>query len=85
MTDEAKCPVPHGLTASSTPETAAKKRWPNEQSVDSLLHNSPLSNPYGEGFDYVAEFKTLDLDAVKADIVAVMHDSQPWWLSLIHI
>jgi len=79
MTDEAKCPVPHGLTASSTPETAAKKWWPNELSVESLLHNSPLSDPYGPDFDYVAEFKTLDLDAVKADIVAVMHDSQPWW------
>jgi catalase-peroxidase len=79
MTEEAKCPVPHGLTASASPETAAKKWWPNELSVDSLLHNSPLSNPYHENFDYVAEFKTLDLDAVKADIVAVMHDSQPWW------
>lgn len=79
MTDEAKCPVPHGLTASSTPETAAKKWWPNELSVDALLHNSPLSDPYGEGFDYVSEFNTLDLDAVKADIIAVMHDSQPWW------
>lgn len=79
MTDEAKCPVPHGLTASSTPETAAKKWWPNELSVESLLRNSPLSDPYGPDFDYVAEFKTLDLDAVKADIVAVMHDSQPWW------
>ena len=79
MTDEAKCPVPHGLTASSTPETAAKKWWPEELSVDALLHNSPLSNPLGEGFDYVSEFQTLDLAEVKADIVAVMHDSQPWW------
>ena len=79
MTDEAKCPVPHGLTASSTPETAAKKWWPNELSVEALLHNSPLSNPLGEDFDYVSEFKTLDLNAVKADIVAVMHDSKPWW------
>jgi len=79
MTDEAKCPVPHGLTASSTPETAAKKWWPNELSVDALLHNSPLSDPYGEGFDYVDEFLTLDLDAVKADITSAMKDSKPWW------
>jgi catalase-peroxidase len=79
MTDEAKCPVPHGLTASSTPESAAKKWWPNELSVDSLLHNSPLSNPLGADFDYVAEFKTLDLDAVKADITSAMKDSKSWW------
>jgi catalase-peroxidase len=79
MTDDAKCPVPHGLTASSTPETAAKKWWPNELSVESLLHNSPLSDPYGPNFDYVAEFKTLDLDAVKADITSAMKDSKSWW------
>lgn len=75
MTDEAKCPVPHGLTAK---ETSTKKWWPDQLNVDSLLRNSPLGNPL-LGFDYVSEFNTLDLAAVKADIVAVMHDSQPWW------
>jgi catalase-peroxidase len=77
---EAKCPVPHGMDATtSSTGTSTNKWWPDQLNVDALLHNSPLSDPYGEGFDYVDEFKTLDLDAVKADIVATMHDSKSWW------
>jgi catalase-peroxidase len=45
-----------------------------------ILHqNSPLSDPMGEEFDYAEEFKTLDLEAVKEDIKALMTDSQEWW------
>jgi catalase-peroxidase len=75
MTDEAKCPIPHGLTAK---ETSTKKWWPDQLNVDALLRHSPLGNPL-LGFDYIAEFKTLDLTQVKADIVSALHDSKSWW------
>jgi catalase-peroxidase len=77
---EAKCPVPHGMdTTSTSTGTSANKWWPDQLNVDALLHNSPLSDPMGSNFDYVEEFKTLDLDAVKADIIETMHDSKSWW------
>lgn len=78
MTDEAKCPVPHGAT-NSTGTTNTTKWWPEQITTDALIHNSEKSDPYGPDFDYVAEFKTLDLDAVKADITAVMKTSHPMW------
>jgi catalase-peroxidase len=44
-----------------------------------LRQHSSLSNPMGENFNYAAEFKTLDLEAVKKDIYEVMTNSQDWW------
>lgn len=53
--------------------------WPNQLKLDILHQHSTLSNPLGEDFNYAKEFKTLDLDAVKKDLIAVMKDSQDWW------
>lgn len=53
--------------------------WPNQLRLDILHQHSTLSNPLGEDFDYAKEFKTLDLDALKKDLIAVMKDSQYWW------
>ena len=53
--------------------------WPNQLNLKVLLQNSPLADPMGEGFNYAEEFKTLDLDALKADIEQVMTTSQEWW------
>ena len=53
--------------------------WPKQLNLSSLRAHSKESNPYGENFDYASEFKTLDLDAVKKDIVEVMTTSQDWW------
>jgi len=53
--------------------------WPNALDLKLLQHHSPLADPMGEGFDYAAEFRTLDLDALKKDIEAVMTTSQDWW------
>lgn len=53
--------------------------WPNQLNLDILHQNAPISNPLGADFDYAAEFAKLELDAVKADIKAVMKDSQEWW------
>jgi catalase-peroxidase len=53
--------------------------WPNSLNLKILNQNSPKLDPMGEEFDYAAEFKTLDLHAVRKDIDAVMTTSQPWW------
>jgi len=53
--------------------------WPNQLNLRMLHQNSPLSDPMGEAFDYAEEFETLDLDAVKRDIVASMTTSRDWW------
>ncbi|MDQ6946744.1 MAG: catalase/peroxidase HPI [Actinomycetota bacterium] len=53
--------------------------WPNQLNLEVLHQHSPLSNPMGEDFNYAEEFKTLDLDALKQDIIEVMTTSQDWW------
>ena len=53
--------------------------WPNQLNLKILRQNSPLSNPMGNDFNYAEEFKTLDLDVLKKDIVELMATSQEWW------
>ena len=53
--------------------------WPDQLSLEMLSQHSPRSNPMGEAFDYAAEFKTLDLQAVMEDLHALMTDSKDWW------
>jgi catalase-peroxidase len=53
--------------------------WPEQLNLGALRDHDKESNPFGNNFDYVAEFKTLDLDAVKKDIDAVLTNSQDWW------
>ena len=53
--------------------------WPNGLNLQVLHQHSPEANPLGADFDYAAEFGTLDLQAVKADIIEAMTTSQPWW------
>src|SRR5690349_12528203 len=77
MSDESKCPFPHGQ---QTPRPRGNRDWwPNALNVSVLHQHSPQSNPMGAAFDYAAEFKTLDLDAVVADLKTLMTDSQDWW------
>jgi catalase-peroxidase len=76
--DAARCPVlhhPHLAMGS----TANQHWWPEQLNLRPLARNSPLIDPMGDRFDYAAEFATLDLAAVKADIVRVMTTSQDWW------
>ncbi len=77
MSNEAKCPYPMGGTESIG--TSKNDWWPNQFNVDALLHNSPKSDPMGADFDYAAEFKTLNLAELKADIETLMKSSQDWW------
>ena len=53
--------------------------WPEKLNLNQLRQHDAESNPYGEEFDYASEFESLDLDAVKKDIEALMTTSQPWW------
>jgi catalase-peroxidase len=76
MTEEAKCPVPHGV---GTAPTTNAKWWPNQLTTSALIHHSEKSDPFGADLDYVAEFKSLPLAEVKKDIISAMKTSQPWW------
>lgn len=53
--------------------------WPDQLDLTPLRDHAPASNPYGDDFDYAEAFKQVDLDQLKADIEAVMTESQPWW------
>jgi catalase-peroxidase len=68
---------------SPTPKTTRPRTnqdwWPNQLDLRVLHQHSPLSNPMGEDFDYAEAFKTLDLEALKRDLVEVMTTSQEWW------
>lgn len=78
--DEAKCPFLNGsLNQSAGGGTRNHDWWPNQLKLNILRQNSSLSNPMGEDFDYAKEFKSLDLAAVKKDIVDLMTDSKEWW------
>jgi catalase-peroxidase len=53
--------------------------WPEQLQLDILTEQGRSANPYGEDFDYAEAFNTLDYAALKADLTALMTDSQPWW------
>jgi catalase-peroxidase len=53
--------------------------WPNQLDLGVLIQHSPLPNPMGEDFDYKEAFKTLDVEALKQDLIKVMTTSQDWW------
>jgi catalase-peroxidase len=76
MSTDATCPVAHDRADGGTRN---RDWWPGQLDLTVLHPNPPAGNPMGEDFDYAAEFATLDLAQVKADLRAVMTDSQPWW------
>ena len=75
MSETASCPVVHrGAEGTSNSDW-----WPNRLNLRILRQNAPQSDPMDAGFDYATAFNGLDLAAVKADLRAVMTDSQVWW------
>ena len=76
MNEDSKCPVT-GSTARGG--TSNRDWWPNQLNLKILHQHSHMSNPMGEAFNYAAEFKKLDLPALKKDLYALMTDSQDWW------
>jgi catalase-peroxidase len=78
---ESKCPFPHGemTKKASSHGTSNKDWWPNRLNLSILHQHSSLSDPMDKNFNYAAEFKKLDLKAIKKDIFDVMTNSQDWW------
>jgi catalase-peroxidase len=75
MPTEAKCPFIHIAGGG----TSNQDWWPNQLNLKILHQHSSLSDPMGRGFNYAEAFKSLDLEAVKKDLLALMTDSQAWW------
>ncbi len=72
-----KCPVMHGGATSS--DMANMEWWPKALNLDILHQQDSKTDPLGAGFNYREELKTLDVDALKKDLHALMTDSQDWW------
>jgi catalase-peroxidase len=78
--DISKCPVMGGAnTHTAVGSTANQHWWPNQLNLKILHQNSSLSDPMDAGFNYVEEFKTVELDELKKDIEELMTTSQDWW------
>lgn len=76
-----KCPFHNGSMKQRVAGGGTRNRdwWPNQLRLNVLRQNSSLSDPMGKAFNYAEEFKSLDLEAVKKDLHALMTDSQDWW------
>ena len=82
MNDISKCPFHNGSmkgNAVGGGGTQNQDWWPNQLKLNILKQHDTKTNPMGEDFDYAEEFKKLDLDTLKADLTALMTDSQDWW------
>ena len=77
MESAGKCPVMHG--AQTTTGKSNMDWWPNALNLDILHQQDSKTNPLGEGFDYRAQVKQLDVAALKKDLTNLMTDSQSWW------
>jgi catalase-peroxidase len=77
---EGKCPFMHGARRNTAGGgTSNRDWWPNQLKLNVLRQNAAKSNPMDKDFDYAEAFKSLDLAAIKKDLVDLMTDSQDWW------
>ncbi|MDR0788396.1 MAG: catalase-peroxidase, partial [Gemmatimonadota bacterium] len=81
VSEENKCPIDHSAAGRSTGTGRVGNAdwWPDRLNLKILAKNPEASNPQDADFDYRAEFEALDLAEVKADIAALLTESQPWW------
>jgi len=79
--DLSKCPFHNGSLKNNVAGGGTQNNiwWPNQLKVSTLRQHSSLSNPMDKDFNYAEEFKSLDLEAVKKDLITLMTDSQDWW------
>jgi catalase-peroxidase len=75
MSNPSKCPFNHAAGGG----TSNRDWWPNQLNLKILHQQAPATDPMGADFDYAEAFNSLDLDAVKRDLHALMTDSQEWW------
>jgi catalase-peroxidase len=76
---ETENPVIPSPTPDPTRPRTNQDWWPNQLNLQVLHHQSPRANPMGEDFDYPEEFKSLDVEALKQDVLELMTQSQDWW------
>jgi catalase-peroxidase len=76
---ESENPAIHAPAPKQTRPRTNRDWWPNQLDLSVLHRHSSLSNPLGSGYSYAEAFKTLDLDALKRDLIEVMTTSQDWW------
>ena len=76
---ESENPAIDSPTPKGTRPRTNQDWWPNQPDISILHQHPPQSNPLGADFNYAEEFKSLDVDALKRDLAAVMTDSQEWW------
>jgi catalase-peroxidase len=76
---ESENPAIPSPTPKRTRPRTNKDWWPNQLDLSVLHQHSPLPNPMGQDFNYAAAFQTVDLDALKRDLIEVMTTSQDWW------
>ena len=76
---EGGCPVPHGDGGVRALLGRTNKDWWPEMLATEILNPNGPTNPHGEDFDYAEAFLELDYEGLKADLKALMTDSQPWW------
>ncbi|MCT0207298.1 catalase/peroxidase HPI [Synechococcus sp. CS-1332] len=75
-----QCPFLHGKLRGSTAGARSNRDWWPQQLNLAVLHqHSPLADPLGQGFHYAEAFQSLDLEALKQDLLALMTNSQDWW------
>ena len=80
MSAEAKCPFSGDVRLKAVAGFQSDANWwPNQLKLNILHQHSSLSDPMGGEFNYAEEFKSLDLDAVKKDLLVLMTSSQEWW------
>src|ERR1700757_4940668 len=79
VVSDSESPVIPSPEPKSHPPLTNRDWWPDQIDVSTLHPHSAQSNPLGDDFDYAAEFAKLDVDALKADVISVMTNSQDWW------
>ncbi|MGD0852726.1 MAG: catalase/peroxidase HPI [Acidimicrobiales bacterium] len=79
MSNENECPVSDRFDATPSGRRPHQDWWPDQLKLKVLEGNSPAGNPMDSTFNYAEEFATLDLEALKKDLMALMTSSQEWW------
>jgi catalase-peroxidase len=80
MDNSSKCPFPHGQTSQMGTGTRSNRDWwPKQLNLKVLNQNAAQISPMNPGFNYAEEVKSLDVDALRKDLIALMTDSKDWW------
>ncbi|MGA1709058.1 MAG: catalase/peroxidase HPI [Phycisphaerales bacterium] len=79
MTTASACPFASGFVQDSSKGRKNRDWWPGQLDLSPLKRNSSKADPMDPGFEYAKAFKSLDLAALKKDLVTIMKESQPWW------